>query len=412
MNAIVYPNQSLHGAVYPAVSLQYALWQKGITLPLVTEETATEAQVVIREAANMPKGSFSATDKDGSLYVEAADLYGFLAAADYLTGTLFAAEIPKTLPAAYVGQYTREMPRERAAQNRLMFHNVWSHDPNGRNFGKRGAAYEIAQVMTYRPDVVGFNEFVDEWRQNTDIMELMHAMGYREVVPPELDRLMINALFYNTHTVRYVEDSCHMVLYGSLNTDEHRHAFVQDGLYYNPIPSRYRCAVAAAFEDLATGARFGACITHLECNAFSAAKVPDDGDPWRAEQVAKLIPFVKQMAKTYGAPFAIGGDYNSTATRIACTALEDAGFVNAHSLAEDADNLCSCHGDPVYSAALDNFVGYNCPRIESNGYFGYDYGIDQIYLLGNIRPVRYRVLSEKSILCSSDHSPVMLDFDL
>jgi len=412
MNAIVYPKKSLHGAMYPAISLQYKLFLGGVTIPLATEETENAAEVVIREQENMEKGCFTVENRKGKLYVEASDLFGFIAASDYLTGTLFQTG-EATIPAvSYTGKYTGQMPNERVASHRIMYHNVWSYDPNGRNFGTRGEAYEIAQVKTYSPDVVGFNEFVDEWRSKTSIMEQMEAMGYREVNPPEINRLMINALFYNTKTVRYVEDSCHMAFYGSLNEDENHLAFMKDGRYYNDTPSRYRGVVAAVFEEIATGKRFGVAITHLVPNAYSVEKKPTDGDPWRKEEVSKLIPFIKKMSETYNAPFCVGGDYNSTASLLACRMMEESGFVDSHGAAEDTDDLCSCHGYPNYCKELDNFVTYSCPGIEEGKYFGYDRGIDHIYTLGNIDAKRYRVLFEKTALCTSDHCPVMLDFEV
>ena len=415
MFTIVYPKKSVKAAMYPALSLQYLFLQKGIKLPLVTQSTENTAEVVVCESDTLAQGGFTVKKEEEKLFVCAADVFGFIAASDYLTQELFANATEATLPnVSHTGVYTGEMLTQKTAAHRVMYHNIWSYDQTAipRHYGTRGAAFEIAEMMAFRPDVFGLTEFVDEWRSKTDIIEQLTAIGYREVTPPEINRLMINPLFYNTHTVRYVEGSCHMAFYGSLNEDENKYAFLKNGSYYNDTPSRYRGVLAAVFEDIATGKRFGAAVTHLVPNAYSANKLPTDGDPWRTEEVSKLIPFLKKMSEEYGVPFMIGGDYNSPETLAACILLEAADFKNARKTAENANDVCSCHGYPVWCGELDNFVDYKCPGIERGEYLKHDRSIDHIYLLGSIAPKTYRVLHEKTILCSSDHSPVMLDFDL
>lgn len=413
MFTIVYPKKSVKAAIYPAISLQYLFFQKGIKLAL-SNESVGGAEVIICECDSMAQGCFTAKTEGEHLIVTAGDVFGFIEASDYLR-TLFADATEATIPnVSHAGAYRGEMLTNKTAAHRIMYHNVWSYDQTTlkRHFGTRGAAYEVAQIMAFRPDVVSFNEFVDEWRERTEIIEMLTAIGYREVTPPEINRLMINPVFYNTETVRYVEGSCHMEFYGSLIVDENRLAVARDGHYYNDVPSRYRGVVAAVFEDIATGKRFGSAVTHLVPNAYSVNKQPTDGDPWRTEELSKAIPFLKKMSEEYQVPFLFGGDYNSPATLAACKVLEAAGFKDTHTYATDADNLCSCHGYPVWCGELDNFVDYKCTGIENGTYLGYDRAIDHIFSLGNVAPKTYRVLCEKTILCSSDHSPVMLDFDV
>ena len=414
MFSIVYPKKSFHAAMYPALSVQYLFFQKGIKLEMTTEKAAGDATLVICEQHDVQQGYFSANTVGNQLTVCASDTFGFIAASDYLK-QLFADATDAIIPnVTHTGSYQWEMPTHRTAANRVLYHNIWSYDQTTipRHYGTRGAAFEIAEIKEYLPDVFGLTEFVDEWRSRTDIIEQLTAMGYREVTPPEINCMMINPLFYNGNTVRYVEGSCHMAFYGSLNEDENRHAVLINGRYYNDTPTRYRGVVAAVFENIATGKRFGAAVTHLVPNAYSAQKLPTDGDPWRSEEVSKLIPFLKQMSAEYGVPFLIGGDYNSPETLAACVLLENADFKNARKTAEDANDVCSCHGYPVWCGELDNFVDYKCPGIENGTYLNHERSIDHIYMLGNVVPKTYRVLCEKTILCSSDHSPVMLDFDL
>ena len=166
MFTIVYPKQSIKGAVYPAVSLQYKLWQTGSFHPLATESTDAARELVIREQDGIKKGRFFAKSEGQKLFVDAGDLFGFLAAADYLTKDLFSdgqSELPEV---DYVGNYMGEMLDRKTSAYRMMFHTIWKHDVFGGDdvrFGVTGALYEVAEILTYRPDVVGLNELSDAW---------------------------------------------------------------------------------------------------------------------------------------------------------------------------------------------------------------------------------------------------------
>lgn len=416
MFTIVYPEKSFKGAIYPAVTLQYLFWKRGVTLPLATTSTPSTAEVVICEREGLEKGTFTATTEGNRLTVCAADMFGFIAASDFLTRELFADAAPEIPTVNHTGSYQMEMCDEKKADLRVMYHNVWFHNqPSGTNiYGITGAWYELAEIMTYRPDVVGFNEFVDTWRNDTDIIELLRAIGYEEVKPINIQKNMITPLFYNTKTVKPVENSCYMLSYGEAILDENYHSLLApQKRYYKPTFTRYRTAVSAVFEELVSGKRFGACVTHLESNYYCPHQQPDEGDPLREEEVKLLIPYLQFFAQKYGVSFSVGGDYNSVIWRVACKTLEAAGFENARELATDKNDVCSCHGYPVYCEELNTYPDYVCAFAENNNIVGgYAYAIDQIYTLGKLDVKSYRCLYEKTILCSSDHSPVMMDFNV
>lgn len=416
MFTIVYPKESFKGAIYPAVTLQYLFWKKGITLPLSTERTAGAAEVVIQECDGAEKGAFAAVTEGNSLVVSASDMFGFIAASDYLTKELFADAVAVVPKVTHVGKYQMAMHDEKAAELRVMYHNVWFHDraPGNNVYGVTGAWYELAEIMTYRPDVVGFNEFVDTWRNDTDIIELLHRCGYEEAKPINIHKNMITPLFYNTKTVKLIEPSCYMLSYGEAFLDENNHTLLPpQKKYYKPTFTRYRTAVSAVFEDLASGKRFGACVTHLESNHYCPHQQPDEGDPLRVEEVKLLIPYLQFFSRKYGVSFSVGGDYNSVVSRVACKTLVEAGFANARELADDKNDVCSCHGYPIYCEELNTYPDYHCSFADHADIVGgYAYAIDQIYTLGEIDVKSYRCLYEKTILCSSDHSPVIMDFNV
>ncbi|MBR3895004.1 MAG: endonuclease/exonuclease/phosphatase family protein [Clostridia bacterium] len=417
MTAIVYPNGSANAAAFPAIVLQYRFFREGITVPLSIESVADASEVVIRETSGMETGAFSVQTEDNKLIVTAADMFGFSAAADYLTEVLFAdgkPEIPSSV--SFVGKYDKEMLAQKTATNRVIFHNVWFHDlpPECHTFyGLMGAGYLVAEVMAYRPDVVGFNEILSTWRRKTDLVDAMRAIGYEEALPENCDEKMMNPLFYNTRAVKLLE--CKFASYGTPNRDENGYATDKiTGKYYAPSDNNiWKSAVVGAFESLETGKRFVACCTHLEANSYTKSKQPEEGDPARAEQVREtLVPLLNAFSEKYDAPAVVGGDFNSTHQRAACRELEKAGFVNTFYAAEDKKEFCSCHGYPTYCPELNTYVAYDCPWADKEIPLGYDYSIDQMFAKGDLRPRTYRTVTAKPTLYASDHSPVMLDFDL
>lgn len=415
MFTIVYPEKSLKAAIYPAVTLQYLFWKKGITLPLSTEDVSGDA-MVIRECAEMKKGRFTAMTEGNRLVVSASDMFGFIAASDYLTRELFADAEPAIPAVSHTGDYQMAMHDEKKADFRVMYHNVWFHDqaPAHNVYGVTGASYELAEIMTFRPDVVGFNEFVDTWRNDTNIIEMLRLCGYEEAKPLNIQKNMITPLFYNTKTVKLVDNSCYMLSYGAAILDENNKTLLPpQKRYYEPTFTRYRSAVAGVFEELTTGKRFGACVTHIESNHYCPHQHPDEGDELRREEIGLLIPFLQLFARKYGVSFSVGGDYNSVVSRMACKTLEEAGFRNARELAAEKNDVCSCHGYPVYCKELNTYPDYFCGFADNpNPVGGYAAAIDQIYTLGDLDVKAYRCLYEKTILCSSDHSPVMIDFNV
>lgn len=422
MFTIVYPKQSIKGALFPAISLQYKLWQSGHVHPLVTESTDGAAELVICERDGIEKGRFFAKSEGEKLFVTAGDLFGFLAAADYLTKDLFSdgqSELPEV---DYVGNYMGEMLDRKTSAYRMMFHNVWTHDAFDGDeaiFGLTGALYEVAQILTYRPDVVGLNEFSDAWREETDLIELLRANGYEEVKPVNDDRGMLNTLFYNTEILQPAKGSCRYYSYGDLQM-QNGFATNESGSYYSEDGDcRERSALIATFEAKLSGKRFTVCVTHLESNAFVFPQNARSGNPLREEQIEKkLLPFLINYRNTWGAPIFVGGDFNSWASyeswgidRLgACRVLEQNGFRDTYRASLDKYTPCSTHGYPIFCEELDAYVDYDASLREN-----YECSQDHIYLrdtADTVGEVTYRNLFEKTILCTSDHCPVMLDFYL
>lgn len=452
--SIVYPEDSVNAAVYTAITLQNHFLEKGgVLLPLQSQSSLhpNAKEILICEDTSMETGCYRTEVRNNRLVITAGDMFGFIGAADHLTEGVFATgELKLSNACNYNGCYEREMLAGSVGEYRVMFHNVWY-----RSFGSFDSPtsyqYELALVAAYQPDVIGFNEFDGNWR-SCGFIEAMEAIGYVEAKPTENDRVVTNHLdpiFYNTATTELIEDSAKFLSYGNFNKKDDDGDGIQEpvlrenGKYYDNSSSRWLGASAACFRDKTTGEAYSVCCTHLESNTYVDPQVPVMGNPLRWEQVEKLIPFLENYRETYGMPVILGGDVNSrdyyTAgtysaaggsvyvgddemvryhtgemiprLKSALEFLKEAGYTNAYDTALSRNEQCSCHGYPTWSSQLGAFVGYNAV-IDDNNYLA---SIDHIYVLDkedNLEELLYRHVADKPILCSSDHKPVMIDFNL
>ena len=451
--SIVYPEDSVNAAVYTAITLQnHFLTKGGLLLPLRGEGSLhpSAKEILIVEDPSVETGCYTIAVQNNRLVITAGDMFGFIGAADYLVSEIFVTgELELTNACNYSGRYEREMLTGSVGEYRVMFHNVWF-----RSFGSFDSPtsyqYELALVAAYQPDVIGFNEFDGNWR-SCGFIEAMEAIGYVEAKPTENDRVVTNHLdpiFYNTATTELIEGSAKFLSYGNFNKKDADGDGIQEpvlrenGKYYDNSSSRWLGASAACFRDKTTGKAYSVCCTHLESNTYVDPQVPVMGNPLRWEQVEKLIPFLENYRETYGMPVILGGDVNSrdyyTAgtysaaggsvevteddmvqyhtgemiprLKSALEFLKEAGYTNAYDTALSRNEQCSCHGYPTWSSQLGAFVGYNAV-IDDNNYLA---SIDHIYVLDEedaIEEIVYRHIADKPILCSSDHKPVMLDFN-
>ncbi|MBR2019538.1 MAG: hypothetical protein IKA05_03990, partial [Clostridia bacterium] len=100
----------------------------------------------------------------------------------------------------------------------------------------------------------------------------------------------------------------------------------------------------------------------------------------------------------------------------ACDEMRENGFINCRNETLDTAHNHSCNGYPEWSNELQAYVGFSAALKDDEGDSKYAGSIDHIYALevyeNELETVRYRNLSIETILSSSDHKPVMIDFNL
>ena len=451
---VVYPEGSVNSAAYPAVQLANAL-----SLTLSTESAGDSAKEIVIIDENLgkklttPTGKYNVKRDGNKIIITAGDMFGFVGATEFITEKLIkngTMSFFETLN--YNGTYTGDMRETREGTNRVMFHNIWCQDPGVSGIGlnrtdenyiklaKASIEYELALVAAYQPDVIGFNEYWEGYRKltstveptKTELVYRMEQMGYGCVYLDATGSDEDNILFYNMDTVTFNAGSERWLSYGALvkNGDAD-----DQGWYYDSSESGMG-ALVANFTDKTTGKRFNVCATHFESNGvLDAPQVAPRGNFLRILQGQKLVTFLKEYQKTYADPIIVGGDYNSQDSYSAgtypdgatsevvsegdarltgvCDYLRAQGFVNAYDQAGKTAQATSCHGYPVWNAALERFVGYNSSLdVSESAYKG---SIDHIYVYDTndvIEECDYWNVIDKPVLSASDHKAILLDFNI
>ncbi len=467
--SIVYPADSPNAPVYAAVTLQYHVFTScGIQLPLTTQKSVYEDdyEIVIVEDASMEDGAYKTEVVGNRMLVTAGDMFGFVGAATALTETVFPTGFIQLSDACNThGTYEREMLTQKAGSMRVIFQNAWFRD-NGRFEGGRfdsatGYDYQLALVMAYRPDVIGLNEFWDGWR-GSGFVEAMAENGYVEVQPKYGGTgnyvVLGNPLFYNSETTEYIEGSARHISYGSYQVADTNGNNIQEailrtegifaGRYYDNTDKTDSTALVATFRDKATQQLYSVCCTHMESNTFVDPQIAPLGNPLRWEQAEKLITFLDTYQEEYGTTIILGGDLNSQDSyspgnysangqtirfdgselfsyydgqkipylRSSCDMFRDHGFLNCRNDTTNTTYTLSYHAYPIWSNELRAYVAYDANLTNDPARDRYHSSIDHIYALeasdGVLETLVYRNLSFEFIFCSSDHKPVMIDFNL
>jgi len=183
---------------------------------------------------------------------------------------------------------------------------------------------------------------------------------------------------------------------------------------------RNRPALAQAFEENATGARFIAVVNHLKSKG-SACDAPDTGDGQGNCSAVRAIASQALTAWLATDPTGVGdrdvllvGDYNAYAKEAAITTIEAAGYTNL---------IAASNGPSAYSYVFDGQWGYLDHALASSSLAGQVRGVTEWHINADEPSVLdyntdFKSAGQQSSLYAadqfrtSDHDPVLVDLAL
>lgn len=384
--SVVYQKDDLYSAERHARLFAYILKRDaGFVLPITSRSTEGGREIVFGGSDTVQTRHGYVIRTEGTkLIVSAECMEGYRAAYEYLTEELFHGEKVE-IAEGFTHSGTADVSEfaemdDRKGEYRVMFNNIYGshrteHPIPTRNQMNAELHYE------YLPDVIGLQEASEH---TSAYFIFMNAHGYKRV---EVTANNSNA--HNYTPLIYRDDKLEVI-------DKGYHLF-KDG-----AGDKSKSITWAVFKDRATGDVFAVGGTHFYWTSDElgqAARLKD------AEQVAQLA---KQITDKYDCPFIVGGDLNCRIDSAPFGVLNGAGFKNLQKLSPDTMDRTTHHSYTEYDSELSLYL---TPVIPTNPYSkAIDHAL--VYNEGKLTPKRFRVIYHDYSCLSSDHCPVMIDFDI
>lgn len=318
------------------------------------------------------------------LYVSAECMEGYAAAYEYLTGTLFKGDkVEITEGFSHSGVAEPEDKKDienRAGEYRVVFNNV--HGAHTDVYPMESRNQMQAELhFEYLPDVIGLQE-------NAACVATYHTrmkqFGYSPVpiTPTNSNKQDYTAMLYRADKLDIVK--CGYYLY-------------DDG-----AGDKSKSVSWAVFKDKASGDVFAVGSTHFYWTS------DDLGKSARIKDAAQLAEVVKDITTKYNCPMIVGGDFNCNISSDPMKNLFAAGFEDLQKISPDTMDITTHHAYSPWNDALQLYIDVVTPTK------AYSSAIDHaiVYNKSTMVPKMFRVQLHDYTLLSSDHCPVMVDFDI
>lgn len=277
---------------------------------------------------------------------------------------------------------------------RFLTFNIWG-DYFNNPVAEREAGVE-ATILNSRADVVALQEVTPNWYKSQMFLNLEKA-GYA-VVRGDESAALRRAAFAGKPTEEHINHE--PVLYR-----KDKLKLLDSGMEFFHLKLQTSKSVTwLVLEDRKTGRRFAAFGTH-----FWWQHNGKESNAVRELNARHILWILADIRRKWGVdlPAILGGDLNSLETSSDHAMLRSRGFVNAASHAEIRSSHCSHHGNPVRGKDGKWRGSLQSPERDKA-----KYSIDHIYYTKGIRALRHEIVTDQIALDVSDHSPVLVEFDL
>ncbi len=320
----------------------------------------------------------------GKLYVSAECSEGFSAAYTYLTETLFVGDKVEIADGfTYSGVASVEDFPEidsRAGEYRVIFNNIYGNHQEEHPIATRNDM-NAELHLEYLPDVIGLQEASPN---TTTYFNFMLNHGYTRV-----NVTVTNSNKHNYTPLLYRADKFDVI-------DQGYHLF-DDG-----AGDKSKSVTWAVFKDKTTGDVFAVGSTHFYWTSDDLGKAARLKD---AEQVSEIA---KKVSAQYNCSFILGGDFNCRIGSDPFDILEGAGYKNLQKISPDTVDVTTHHSYAAYDEELKLYL---VPVYSTNPYSS---AIDHalVFNESKMTPKLFRVILHDYTFLSSDHCPVMVEFDV
>lgn len=277
---------------------------------------------------------------------------------------------------------------------RFLTFNIWG-DYFNNPVEEREKGVE-ATILNSRADVVALQEVTPNWYKSQIFLNLEKS-GYAVVRGDEAAALR-RAAFTEDLTEEHINHE--PVLYR-----KDRLKLLESGMEFFHLKLQTSKSVTwLVLEDRKSGRRFVAFGTH-----FWWQHNGKESNAIRELNARHILWILADIRRKWGAdlPAILGGDLNSYVTSSDHAMLRSRGFLNAAFNAETRSTHCSHHGNPVRGEDGKWRGSLQSPERDKA-----QYSIDHIYYTKGIRALRHEIVTDQIALDVSDHSPVLVEFDL
>ena len=368
----------------------------GTALPIVSDKKTYDHEILVGKTAGsgaMPDGhKFTFGVRNGKLCFAAGSLYGYEAAIEHIGKEFLDSTVAdQSLDEGY--SYTADAAKDfkdgtqyadkRLGEIRIMINNMYGNC-NAALHPREQRQRQICELyFAYDPDVIGLQECNAANRTGDySITKLMADAGYAEV---DASKKTNNStpLFYKTSRLKLLDKEYKQYPNGK-----------------NDASKGYTYGV---FEVKATGKRFAVLSTHYWWKHIDASD-----DKARLVDAATMLAAKDAIIKKYGEiPVFCAGDFNCNTSSSAYGKVVSGGMTDVFTVAEKKDETRTHHAYPEYDKVNNIYVNPVMPKT------GHEKSIDQFFVSKNSgAKIRlYEVVTDLYSLLSTDHCPMVVDFD-
>lgn len=274
---------------------------------------------------------------------------------------------------------------------KFMTFNIW-----GEYFGNPAVEREAdarAVVLRYRPDVIAFQEADRCWWNKARFFKDLEGKDRYGIVKGDMAAALKKGGWAGRKTLRCDVNPQPL----AFNRD--RLELIDSGVVIFHARISDKGATWAVLKDRQTGFRFIAFSTH-----FWYMWNGKESDALKETNATHLMNALQSLKSRYPYPVIGGGDLNSVPGSWAHDLLEGRGLARAADSAQTRDPTVTCHGNPVRGAD---------GRWRGKPPSGKGASLDHVFAETNgIRLIEHKVVVDREALDSSDHSPVIVTFEL